>query len=854
QVVEQGDVARGLIDLPFVRQFAGTIPYVYELQNMVLWGMGVLLGLAALAGLIWLCWRIWHHEMASWLVLLSWVVVYGAINGSFYTKYMRYMLPLYPLLILMGACMLVYLTTLNFTDRGIVWARWGKIGSSTLIGLVLAGTLFQCLAQANIYSQPNTRVQLSNWIYKNLSPGTVLTYEVWDDAMPVATDGHNPFVYPQATYKDAQGNLATGLPLYDDDTLSKAQAIAAILMQTGAITMPTDRLDKSIPRVPARYPLTIHYYNLLYSGQLGFHLAATFEEHPSFLGITLNDSDADESYTVFDHPVSRVFVKDTVFPFQSADQLVAKLLEGIQLPVANAHQTGAQQSLLLTSQQIADNQDSPPFAQQFPADSLANRWPVLFWWFALTLLGLLVYPFAFLVLRGLADRGYLFAKTLGLLLLGYLCWQLAAWRLVAFSHISTLFVVIFLASVALLLVLWLRRTLWAFIREHWRLLLIEECLFTLALLLFIIIRSFNPDLWNPGLGGEKPMELAFLNGILRSPYMPPYDPWFSGGTINYYYFGYVIIAGLIKLTSIIPTTAFNLAIPTLFALTFSGACSIVYSFSRSWPLALLGGFLVALVGNLDGAVQLLQQLGYLFQHLPVPIFDYWHSSRVISGVIHEFPFWSFLFADLHPHVIGMPLAVLMLGLIASLWLTPRLTSDVHLEERVSRFCYYLLIAFVFGSIACVNPWDMPVYALLLGAGLLINNFYVQREETLLLRWIGVGKTLFFFLILYGLGYLYYWPFYAYYQQLYVNGIGKVAQSTSIGDYLHVSGIWFFLLVSFLLVELYRWRQGLAAMHAPTSFLERLWPGPSTWRRKSLYLFVCALALVGLSFLGIKALL
>src|SRR5258708_35857530 len=99
------------------------------------------------------------------------------------------------------------------------------------------------------------------------------------------------------------------------------------------------------------------------------------------------------------------------------------------------------------------------------------------------------------------------------------------------------------------------------------------------------------------------MELAFLNGILRSSYMPPLDPWFSGGTINYYYYGYVVIAALIKLTGIQPTTAFNLTIPTLFALTLGGAVAIGYSFSKRWWVALLGGYLVARFINLGGAVQ-----------------------------------------------------------------------------------------------------------------------------------------------------------------------------------------------------------------------------------------------------------
>src|SRR6185312_14395597 len=365
----------GMIDLPYVRQFAGTTPFLYELQNLVLWGLGLTLGVVSLVGLLWLCWRLWRHEMASWLVPLSWVLVYGAINCTFFTKYMRYLLPIYPLLVLMGACMLISLATLNVSDWDRVRARLVRIGSYALIGLVLAGTLFQCLALDSIYSQPNTRLQASEWIFQHLKPGTVLTYEQWDDALPVVVDGHDPSIYPQASYVDAQGNTQQGLDLYGDDTVAKAQMIATMLMQVGAITMPTDRLDKSIPRLPERYPLTIHYYQLLFSGQLGFHLGAQFEARPSFLGITLDDSGADESYSVFDHPDARIFVRDDPFPFQTAAQLEAVLLQGVHLPPTNPQQTNAQKSLTLNPAQIASDQNSPPFAQQFPVNSLANHAP-----------------------------------------------------------------------------------------------------------------------------------------------------------------------------------------------------------------------------------------------------------------------------------------------------------------------------------------------------------------------------------------------------------------------------------------------------------------------------------------------
>src|SRR5205085_3960011 len=124
-----------------------------------------------------------------------------------------------------------------------------------------------------------------------------------------------------------------------------------------AITMATDRLDKSIPRLPFRYPLTIHYYQLLFSGQLGFHLAAQFEVHPNLLGITLDDRGADESYSVFDHPTVRIFVRDNPYPYTS-EQLLDKLLQGVQLPASGATLSGSQHPLLLSAQQIDDDQQS----------------------------------------------------------------------------------------------------------------------------------------------------------------------------------------------------------------------------------------------------------------------------------------------------------------------------------------------------------------------------------------------------------------------------------------------------------------------------------------------------------------
>jgi hypothetical protein len=349
QVSGQGDLARGLLDYPYVRQFAGTIPYLYQAQNILFWGMGLTLGLAVVAGFIWLGLQIWKRSAGLWLVVLSWVVVYGALTGSFYVKYMRYMLPLYPFLTLIAASVLIafvrYVRTRqeranSQITRSATLRLVVKAMPYAAIVIVLLGTMFQGLALLNVYSQPNTRIQASLWIFAHLRPGSVLTYEQWDDALPVAIDNHDPSIYRQASYNDANGQTQQGLDLYGDDTIAKARQLANILPTVDAITMATDRLDKSIPRLPCRYPLTIHYYQLLFSGKLGFHLAAQFENHPNLLGITLNDSGADESYSVFDHPTSRIFVRDNPYPYTS-NQLFYTLMQGVHLPTACANLSSA---------------------------------------------------------------------------------------------------------------------------------------------------------------------------------------------------------------------------------------------------------------------------------------------------------------------------------------------------------------------------------------------------------------------------------------------------------------------------------------------------------------------------------
>ena len=281
------------------------------------------------------------------------------------------------------------------------------------------------------------------------------------------------------------------------------------------------------------------------------------------------------------------------------------------------------------------------------------------------------------------------------------------------------------------------------------------------------------------------------------PHFPPIDPYFAGGTINYYYYGHYLVAVLVKLTGITSSVAFNLAIATVFALTIANTFSLGDNLAaglgdkakvqagaeveRSIPHAivplkkkpmgpvvlqrpcsnsknpgtqeilletsfqaadviaadedvarvhsrlqgltlpicatkttlrpsrprpklhslpylglavlsgLLAAFFVAMLGNVDGGGQVVRKLAELstgsFQsNLPgvqtavraagglaevlgganLPSYNYWDPSRVIPYTINEFPYWSFLFADLHPHMIGIGFTVFFLALAYNL--------------------------------------------------------------------------------------------------------------------------------------------------------------------------------------------
>ena len=338
------------------------------------------------------------------------------------------------------------------------------------------------------------------------------------------------------------------------------------------------------------------------------------------------------------------------------------------------------------------------------------------WYLSITLLGMVSFPIVYRIFPALPDRGYPFSRALGLMLWGYIFWLLASLGII---HNDSTGILLSLSLVLALSAWFLSsrryREVLVWMRINIRALAGVELLFLIAFAAWTIVRASNPA----AVGTEKPMELAFINAISRSETFPPNDPWLSGFSISYYHFGYILMAMLAEITGVPGSVAFNLGTALIFGLSAAGSYSIVnnliniskrpkeppgrngFSFSLS---GLLGPVFLLAVSNLEGFLHSLHNRGILWfsnnagglyspfwnwldikdlnqppadqlSWIPDKFWWWWRASRVIQDydltgaareIINEFPFFTFLLADLHPHLLAMPFILAAMGFALNL--------------------------------------------------------------------------------------------------------------------------------------------------------------------------------------------
>ena len=389
---------------------------------------------------------------------------------------------------------------------------------------------------------------------------------------------------------------------------------------------------------------------------------------------------------------------------------------------------------------------------------------VLSWYLFSLVLAVVNLPLAFAAMKKLPSRGVFLLRPLGLLLWGAIFWWLTSIQLLRNDLASQATALMILGVINLFVFSKIKREdFFGWIKENKHLLIRAEVIFLVGFSLMAIVRAANPEIINT----EKFMEMAFINAILKSPGFPPLDPWLSGYSISYYYFGYLLSAMLIRITGVSSSVGYNLVSAFWFGLTAVGAYGILWDLlclrqqgtkkthvvgflqKNKALLALLAPIMMLAMGNWFSGLDMIHARGVLpqtaWEQLDIPEltreplamtikpqrggWSWWQASRVVQDrtldgraveVIDEFPAFTYLLADIHPHMLSMPLVLLAIALALNAFLGGW-EGNIKLGKfniPVSGLAIALGVL-TLGGIAFMNTWDIPFYLLLMGVAFML---------------------------------------------------------------------------------------------------------------------------------------
>ena len=747
------------LDMPPAVQWANRIVVIDALRWLFVFTVGPGVSLGAIAGVV----ALWRRRrlVARWniaVALLALALPAAVVLRSF-SPTGRYFMAVLPTLYAVAGVGLMAL----WAHRPQL-ARPARRHAGPVLAVVLAGTalLWGAAFVNGVYGHDNTRIVASRWIAANVPPGSVLSSEAWDDGLPISVDGIDG-----AAWRNEQFDL------FGEDSVEKVERLATQLTGVDYVVESSPRVWGTVTRIPVRFPSTIKFFAALDTGQLGFERVATFTSAPriSLFGAQLwrlDDSDAEEAFSVYDHPEVRIWKRVSDL---SADELLQVLdPAAASTAIHVSPQEAKANGLMLFADEIATNETVGTYNDDFDVDG-SPWWHLLGWLLLVEASGAAAFVIFLPLLRRFPDGGFGVSKMLGLALPAVAVFVAVTWLGLAFTRglVAAVFAAWFVAAIvlgrrrgALLAAVWVQRR---------RAILWAAALSTATFLAFVALRSMNPDLWHPSRAGEKPFELTMLTSVMRTRTLPPYDSWMSGGMLNYYYGGYLMLSLPGRLLRTSSTVVMNLAI-ALFASCTAGAAftsgSAVASNGRrvvseaSMATARWAGLLAAaFVLSLPNMVFVPGLVGRLLG-TENGTFDWWATSRVIpnSAAITEFPAWSLLFGDVHPHVMGLPLLITILVLCLAWYRS-------LIERRSAQsMALAVVVGLLLGLVRATNTWDYP---LALATALLAVSVALVRRG----NWRVAARDV----AVAGAGVLLVWAPYAWRGEVYDAGVQPVTQRT-----------------------------------------------------------------------------
>ena len=294
-----------------------TIPYLFPVTNLALWALGPALFIVSVAGL---GYALIKREKIG-LFLVAFLIVFYLFIGGVRVPFIRYFLPMVPILAVLAAR---FLLSVQAPPK---WFRLKNVRHVAIAVVVVSSTLYGA-AYLNVYVSPDIRLQARDWIGDNIPVGSVIVVEHdifwmptrWDRVVPDYTvkrlrlydlyENSSQHVYlppvigvllrDELVPENNQGPLsANEINAYFNNVLRDADYVVVL-----------SRFVDQFRAAGQSRPAENQYYEQLFDGSAGFGLLKKFEVKPALLGVSLNDDRAQHVFKAFDHPSIWIFKRD----------------------------------------------------------------------------------------------------------------------------------------------------------------------------------------------------------------------------------------------------------------------------------------------------------------------------------------------------------------------------------------------------------------------------------------------------------------------------------------------------------------------------------------------------------------
>lgn len=408
-------------------------------------------------------------------------------------------------------------------------------------------------------------------------------------------------------------------------------------------------------------------------------------------------------------------------------------------------------------------------------------------WLSTFVMGWISWPIASFFFGALSDRGYTISKLFGWVAVSYLVFVLATLKIVPLA-LWSLILVVFVWALINFFIEKEKKCIRKNILDLRQILLIE-LFFLLIMGFFAYIRAHSPEIYSI----ERFMDFGFLKSLFNARALPISDMWMLGEKINYYYFGHFMGYVLLSVSRIPPISGFFVLIVWMFAVLSLNIYRLARDLTALLPLPVLtpiakklilasagiiSSGIVLFAGTLHTSFWLFKYGKYALFHAPLPSFWYPDPTRIIPGTITEMPIYSFLVADLHPHVWGLLIGILVLLLLFLVFHDS--TATLNWKNK-----YLWLLGTLLGLSYITNSWD----ALTLGS-LTIFAVWIKWHafSKLKLAILGIALALGAYIV--GLP----WSLF---QNLPIEGIGLVRAHSPLLPWLSFWGLYLALCALFL---------------------------------------------------------